>query len=141
MSKKRNENIIEQNGSDDLSAHKSLNHSTNITQHGEKSVAIIANAGSHISVQHIQTFADISAALEAHISKIGNYHIERQETNTLIDWIKQSQEPIDPLDNEKRIALLLGKAGSGKSVIMKDILLALQNDVHYNVLAFKSDIF
>ena len=141
MSKKRNENIIEQNGSDDLSAHKSLNHSTNITQHGEKSVAIIANAGSHISTYHVQSFADISAALEAHVSKIGTYHIERKETQTLLDWIEQSQEPIDPEDKEKRVALLLGKAGSGKSVIMKDILLALQNDVHYNVLAFKSDIF
>ena len=141
MSKKRNKNIIEQNCSAPVDLADNPKHPTNITQHGEKNVAIIANTGSHISMQHIQTFADISAALEAHISKIGNYHIERKETNTLLDWIKQSQEPIGFQDNEKRIALLLGKAGSGKSVIMKDILLTLQNDKHYSVLAFKSDIF
>lgn len=117
------------------------NNYTNITQHGEKSVAIIANAGSHISMQPIQKFADISAALEVYVSKIGNYHIERKETKILLDWIKTSQEPTDSKNNEKRIALLLGKAGCGKSVIMKDILLALQNDKHYRVLAFKSDIF
>ncbi len=112
-----------------------------VTQHGDKSVAIIANTGSNISTQQIQSFADISAALEAHISKIGTYHIDRKETKTLLDWIEQSQEPTDPNDNEKRIALLLGKAGSGKSVIMKDVMLTLQNDERYNVLAFKSDIF
>lgn len=112
-----------------------------VTQHGDKSVAIIANTGSNISTQQIQSFADISAALEAHVSKIGTYHIERQETKNLLDWIKQSQEPTNSNDNEKRIALLLGKAGSGKSVIMKDVLLTLQNDERYNVLAFKSDIF
>ena len=112
-----------------------------VTQHGDKSVAIIANTGSNISTQQIQSFADISAALEAHISKIGTYHIDRKETKTLLDWIEQSQEPTDPNDNEKRIALLLGKAGSGKSVIMKDVMLTLQNDERYIVLAFKSDIF
>lgn len=120
---------------------KNRDNTTNVTQHGERSVAIIANAGSHILTYPVQTFADISATLETYISKIGKYHIERKETKTLLDWIKQSQEPTDSKDKEKRIALLLGKAGSGKSVIMKDILLTLQNDEHYSVLALKSDIF
>lgn len=112
----------------------------NITQTGERSVAVVAQQGSTVNLQYHQTYSDLSAALENSASKIGKYHIDRKETDTLLSWIKNSPEPIGE-NHEKRIAVLLGKAGSGKTVIMKDVLLALNHDVQCRVLAIKSDIF
>lgn len=112
----------------------------NITQTGERSVAVVAQQGSTVNLQYHQIYSDLSAALENSASKIGKYHIDRKETDTLLSWIKNSPEPIGE-NHEKRIAVLLGKAGSGKTVIMKDVLLALNHDVQCRVLAIKSDIF
>lgn len=114
-----------------------------ITQNENHSVGIIANDNAKVEIhmQGKQNFSDISAALEAHVSQIGDCHIARKETKILLDWILNSQEPTENENNEKRIALLLGKAGSGKSVIMKDVLLALQKNENYRVVAFKSDVF
>lgn len=112
-----------------------------ITQHGEKSVAIVANAGSVVTLQDKQCFEEVSAALENYTSEIGPCHIDRKETETLLEWLRNTPEPNGSARYEKRIAILLGKAGSGKSVVMKDILLALQKESEYRVLAFKSDIF
>ena len=112
-----------------------------ITQHGEKSVAIVANAGSVVTLLDKQRFEDVSAALENYTSEIGSCHIERKETGTLLEWLRNTQEPNGSERFERRISILLGKAGSGKSVVMKDILLSLQKDPEYRVLAFKSDIF
>lgn len=114
-----------------------------ITQHGEKSVAIVANAGSMVTLQDKQRFEDVSAALENYTSEIGpcHIHIDRKETGTLLEWLCNTSEPNGNARYEKRIAILLGKAGSGKSVVMKDILLSLKESPEYRVLAFKSDIF
>jgi len=112
----------------------------NITQTGERSVAVVAQQWNTVNLQYHQTYSDLSAALENSASKIGKYHIDRKETDTLLSWIKNSPEPIGE-NHEKRIAVLLGKAGSGKTVIMKDVLLALNHDVQCRVLAIKSDIF
>lgn len=116
---------------------------SNITQNDGHSVGIIANDNAKVEIhmQGKQTFSDISAALEAHVSQIGECHIARKETGILLDWVENSKEPTENESNEKRIALLLGRAGSGKSVIMKDVLLALQKNENYRVLAFKSDVF
>ena len=112
----------------------------NITQTGDRSVTVVAQQGSTVNLQYHQTYSDLSAALENSASKIGKYHIDRKETDTLLSWIKNSPEPIGE-NHEKRIAVLLGKAGSGKTVIMKDVLLALNRDEQCRVLAIKSDIF
>lgn len=112
----------------------------NITQTGDHSVTVVAQQGSTVNLQYHQTYSDLSAALENSASKIGKYHIDRKETDTLLEWIKNSPEPIGE-NHEKRITALLGKAGSGKTVIMKDVLLALNRDEQCRVLAIKSDIF
>lgn len=115
-------------------------NSMNITLHGDRSVAVVAQSESTVNLQYHQTYSDLSAALENSASKIGNCHIDRKEKDALLSWIRHSPEPTD--DNcENRIAVLLGKAGCGKTVIMKDILLALKLDEQYRVLAIKSDIF
>ena len=64
---------------------------------------------------------------------IPNSHIRRDETNQIIQWI---DAPL-PRD-EKGIALLAGDAGTGKSVILRDVLLALQ-DRGTPILGIKAD--
>ena len=64
---------------------------------------------------------------------IPNSHIRRDETNQIIQWI---DAPL-PHD-EKGIALLAGDAGTGKSVILRDVLLTLQ-DRKTPVLGIKAD--
>ena len=113
---------------------------TNITQYGEKSIVAVVNDGGTLQTQTIQTFADISTALEIHISNIGGFHIDRNETQQFLSWIDTPLTQDNSL-NDKRIAILLGKAGCGKSVILKDVLLNLQKRDDCKVLAFKSDIF
>ena len=110
-----------------------------IEQHGDRNVAIIAENGSKVEVNQslMQTSADVSRPLEIHGSKIGDSHIDRKETKELLEWVHIEQEP---KDENKRITLLLGAAGSGKSVIMKDVLLALQKEQKCEVIALKSDI-
>ena len=85
----------------------------------------------------IQTADTLSRALEMHRSKIGKSHVERKETHDLLVWAKAESEP---KKSEKRITLLLGAAGSGKSVIMKDVFMALRDDKKCEVVALKSDI-
>ena len=111
-----------------------------ITQYGEKSIVAVVNDGGTLQTQTIQTFADISTALEIHISNIGGFHIDRNETQQFLSWIDTPLTQDNNL-NDKRIAILLGKAGCGKSVILKDVLLNLQKRNDCKVLAFKSDIF
>ena len=115
-------------------------NNTNVTQNGDRNVTVVAQSGSTVNMQYHQTYSDLSAALENSASKIGKYHIDRKEKDALLSWIRNSPEPADE-DYENRIALLLGKAGCGKTVIMKDILLALKQDEQYHVVAIKSDIF
>ena len=110
-----------------------------IEQYGDRNLAIIAENGSKVEVNQSlkQTPADLSRPLEIHGSNIGNSHIERKETKELLEWIEKSDESSD---SNKRITVLLGAAGSGKSVIMKDVYLALKGDEKYEVVALKSDI-
>lgn len=44
------------------------------------------------------------------------YHIPRKETDSILQWIEASLP-----DEAKGLALLVGDAGSGKSVILRDI--------------------
>lgn len=84
-----------------------------------------------------QTADTLSRALKMHRSKIGKSHVERKETHDLLVWAKAESEP---KKSEKRITLMLGTAGCGKSVIMKDVLMALLEDKKCEVVALKSDI-
>ena len=61
-------------------------------------------------------------------------HLEREATDKLFDWIKK------PLpENKPPIAVLTGKAGCGKSVILKDLLKKLKKK-NIPVLGIKTDL-
>lgn len=110
-----------------------------ITQHGKRSVAIIAENGAKVVVNQpmSQTTADLSRPLEIQKSKIGESHIARKETELLLSWVRSTQTV---RDSSQRVTILLGSAGSGKSVIMKDVLMALREENECEVIALKSDI-
>lgn len=79
-----------------------------------------------------------SSNLRAYYSDIiPGHHIDRDETNILYNWLAQ---PIDPDENqEDRIAVLLAGAGFGKTVILHDLQMRLEQE-GTPVLAIKSDI-
>ena len=52
---------------------------------------------------------------------VSDSHIQRKETTELLNWINN---PIPP--EEESVALLVGDAGLGKTVILKDLLLELE---------------
>jgi hypothetical protein len=51
------------------------------------------------------------------------YHIIRKETNSIFDWIQSDLEI-----NDKNIYVLIGNAGYGKSVILKELYEKLENE-------------
>ncbi|AUC79294.1 hypothetical protein CW736_07805 [Nonlabens sp. MB-3u-79] len=64
---------------------------------------------------------------------VDNSHIERKETNDLLQWIKS------PLGkNEQPVVLLVGDAGIGKTVILKDAFLKLK-ETNVPAIALKAD--
>ncbi|QHL87951.1 AAA family ATPase [Nibribacter ruber] len=64
---------------------------------------------------------------------VDDSHIERKETDDLLQWIKS------PLGkDEQPVVLLVGGAGSGKTVILKDVFLKL-NEANVPAIALKAD--
>ena len=61
--------------------------------------------------------------------------ILREEVGQILEWIERKA----PVENAARIALLYGKAGIGKSIVMHDLLEKLQTIEDYQVLGLKSD--
>lgn len=64
---------------------------------------------------------------------VDDSHIERKETNDLIQWIKSPLQK-----DEQPVVLLVGGAGSGKTVIMKDVFLKLK-ETSIPTIALKAD--
>lgn len=64
---------------------------------------------------------------------VDNSHIERKETNDLLQWIKSTLGK-----NEQSVVLLVGGAGSGKTVILKDVFLKLK-ETRVPTIALKAD--
>lgn len=79
-----------------------------------------------------------SSNLRAYFSDIiPGYHIVRDETDILYNWLNR---PVDPEEKqEDRIAVLLAGAGLGKTVILHDLQIKLEKE-GTPVLAIKSDI-
>lgn len=61
--------------------------------------------------------------------------IHRDEVRQIKDWIERKASS----DQPSRLALLYGKAGIGKSIVMHDLLEELRKDKDYLVLGLKSD--
>lgn len=61
-------------------------------------------------------------------------HIPRQQTKELIEWIEADQ-----INEKEHVLLLIGAPGSGKSVVMHDILEQLESRSDVYVLGLKSD--
>lgn len=61
--------------------------------------------------------------------------ILREEVGLIQEWIERKA----PAEESARLALLYGKAGVGKSIVMHDLLEKLQSENEYLVLGLKSD--
>lgn len=70
--------------------------------------------------------------INSKFSGIEDSHISRSEVNDILNWINSSSE-----DNTN-LAFVTGKSGTGKSVIMNDVFLKL-DDLKIPVLALKAD--
>lgn len=86
----------------------------------------------------LNRFRDASSYLtnwRSYISDSKKIHIPRNEVNELYNWIRTPLKP-----NEEGIALLAGTAGSGKTVVLKDLYAKMQ-DLEIPVLGIKADRF
>lgn len=84
------------------------------------------------------TIYDASSALRSYFSDIvPGHHINRQETDALYGWLSTPANPEEKPEN--RIAVLLAGAGLGKTVILHDLLVKLEEE-GTPVLGIKSDI-
>ena len=68
-------------------------------------------------------------------SKISESHIDRNETEEILNWIRKPLTGID-----KPILLVVGNAGTGKTVILKDVLTKLYNE-GVAAVALKADLY
>jgi hypothetical protein len=113
-----------------------------INQFGQKSTYIENAENVYLNViesnltqeQIIERFNLASVDLESYNNLFGGtYHIDRSETDQLYNWILNDLQA-----NETPIAILAGDAGSGKSVIFKDLFNKLVSN-NIPVLGIKAD--
>lgn len=112
-----------------------------INQFGGKSLYIETNIG---NVYLANNYArDPASAFAGGSDELLGYtpaicpEIPRQEVNLIQEWIESKS---DPTDSSTRLALLYGKAGIGKSIVMHKLLECLQKKEDYLVLGIKSDL-
>jgi len=75
-----------------------------------------------------------SSLLRHHKNTVGNtgIHIRRNIVSEIVDWI------IETSDDTKNLAMLIDQAGSGKTVVLHDVQIDLE-EKGYDVLAIKAD--
>lgn len=109
-----------------------------VNQFGDKSIYIERNVGNIYMGDYV---AETIYALRDGSYEMAKYSptispaIHRIEVDLIKDWIDGDST----LEPSSRLALLYGKAGVGKSVVMHDLLEALQNNDDYLVFGLKSD--
>ncbi|MDR0230254.1 MAG: ATP-binding protein [Flavobacteriaceae bacterium] len=103
----------------------------------EKNEGIInyVQSNKELSIEEtLESFEKASIDLISYTNKFKDeIHLKRSETNTLLEWIQS-----DLTDKDSKISLLVGNAGMGKSVILKD-LIDLLNEQNIPVLGIKVD--
>lgn len=84
-----------------------------------------------------KSFSEISSALKAvERTFLGNKHIERKQTEQLFRWVCSD---LSKLKSSRRIAALLGDPGTGKTVILADLVDKLE-EAGIPVIGLKSDL-
>ena len=108
-------------------------------QHDEKSIFVGKKDGQiYIGNAYVE---EASAAFNKGSYELKEYTptihpaIHRDEVGLIKDWIEKKAST----DKPTRLALLYGKAGIGKSIVMHDLLEELQANQDYLVLGLKSD--
>lgn len=112
-----------------------------INQFGDKSLYIERNHG-NIYLANNYTRDPASAFARGSDELLGYTpaicpEIPRQEVDLIQEWIESKS---DTTDSSARLALLYGKAGIGKSIVMHKLLEHLQGREDYLVLGIKSDL-
>jgi hypothetical protein len=79
----------------------------------------------------LSAFSKASSLLRIYTNEIAGIHIDRGEVEQIIAWIHNSTP-------KAQLGMLLDQPGSGKTVIMRDVLVRLEEE-HIPVLAIKSD--
>ena len=109
-----------------------------VFQFGEKPIYIERNEGNVYVGDYVsktnEAFTDESFELHMFAPQI-TPQIKREEVGIILNWIAKDTDKTDP----KRVALLYGSAGVGKSVVMHDVLLELEQKEEYLVLGLKTD--
>ena len=109
-----------------------------INQNGPRPLYVEKNNGTIYVGDYVEeassAFKDGSFELYEYAPKI-DPPLKRPEVGLLKEWL--AQEALS--ESSSRLALLYGKAGIGKSVVMHDLLVELQKNPDYLVLGLKSD--
>lgn len=112
-----------------------------INQFGDKTLYIEKNLGNvylanNYTRDSASAFASGSDELLGYTPTISP-EIPRQEVDLIQRWIEGKS---DVSDSSTRLALLYGKAGIGKSIVMHKLLESLQEREDYLILGIKSDL-
>lgn len=110
-----------------------------VNQFGDKSIYVGRNEGEiYVGMNYVD---EPSSAFNKGSYELQEYEptiqpaIRRDEVDLIKDWINRKA----PAEQSARLALVYGKAGIGKSVVMRDLLKELQTNPEYLVLGLKSD--
>ena len=110
-----------------------------VNQFGDKSIYVGRNEGEiYVGMNYVEepssAFNKGSFELQEYTPTI-HPSIRRDEVDLIKTWIEKKA----PAEQSARLALVYGKAGIGKSVVMSDLLKELQANPEYLVLGLKSD--
>lgn len=110
-----------------------------VNQFGDKSIYVGRNEGEiYVGMNYVE---EPSSAFNKGSYELQEYSptihpaIRRDEVDLIKNWIERKA----PSEQSARLALVYGKAGIGKSVVMRDLLKELQANPEYLVLGLKSD--